>query len=635
MNELTGIEPGFWNSLESPRDVPVNSKRNAYQPHRRYYNNSDDREYRCKNTSQESIAENELGMMSLKHHTSFDYKVSGEAQFIPLELSDPESDDFSTCDHYPSKLFKMGKRSRSQEASKNTFLESKSVFIGPLYRPASKPEERTETNSSFIGPHCQSALKTEQENKTDSVNLGLQCLASIKMEQADINNMPFIGPICRPSPATDQGSEKTYNSSESPHYKISTVELGNLTGCLRSENGMDYELRQFYKEIKVLEAGAEGKREEHKCKDENSQFHYPLDNYSIITDPRLEQTSSAYNMPFDNGPRSCQELDASGNTNSCLLNNTMQTMPLPHYECHLSQNIINPRGSSPFKYRYSVPHPGQGDIIPCAGNERVNFGYNDFQRHNLHRSSRPSNLEGVQFLDGSYGNKQQEQMVTKCNRIKKMYSRTINGPNDNYTDVPYQELSIGNTRIQTFSACERKLILLRGVPGSGKSTLARSLLDRSPGGLVFSTDDYFFHKDGYTYDVKLLGNAHNWNQSRARRAMDDGRSPIIIDNTNIQGWEMKPYVHMALERGYLVEFLEPDNWWKLKPHELAKRNKHGVPHEKISQMLERYECAMSVPIVMNSVEPPHRNANIRLPHPRYRWQASLDSLHHSKSFDNR
>lgn len=28
-------------------------------------------------------------------------------------------------------------------------------------------------------------------------------------------------------------------------------------------------------------------------------------------------------------------------------------------------------------------------------------------------------------------------------------------------------------------------------------------------------------------------------------AMQDSRSPIIIDNTNIQAWEMKPYVKMV------------------------------------------------------------------------------------------
>uniref|UniRef100_A0A8C9YUW6 NEDD4 binding protein 2-like 2 n=1 Tax=Sander lucioperca TaxID=283035 RepID=A0A8C9YUW6_SANLU len=50
--------------------------------------------------------------------------------------------------------------------------------------------------------------------------------------------------------------------------------------------------------------------------------------------------------------------------------------------------------------------------------------------------------------------------------------------------------------------------------------------------------------------------------------MHDGRSPIIIDNTNTQAWEMKPYVKMALERGYKVDFCEPDTSWKFDPYEL-------------------------------------------------------------------
>ena len=31
----------------------------------------------------------------------------------------------------------------------------------------------------------------------------------------------------------------------------------------------------------------------------------------------------------------------------------------------------------------------------------------------------------------------------------------------------------------------------------------------------------------------------------AKDAMDDGCSPVIIDNTNIQAWEMQPYVKMV------------------------------------------------------------------------------------------
>ncbi|XP_036893133.1 NEDD4-binding protein 2-like 2 isoform X4 [Sturnira hondurensis] len=112
----------------------------------------------------------------------------------------------------------------------------------------------------------------------------------------------------------------------------------------------------------------------------------------------------------------------------------------------------------------------------------------------------------------------------------------------------------------------------------------------------------------------------------AKQAINQGRSPVIIDNTNTQAWEMKPYVEMAIGKGYRVEFHEPDTWWKFDPEELEKRNKHGVSRKKIAQMLDHYEYQMSISIVMNSVEPVHKSAQ-RL-HPseeRQRWGSSLGS----------
>ncbi|KAF6724885.1 NEDD4-binding protein 2-like 2 [Oryzias melastigma] len=149
------------------------------------------------------------------------------------------------------------------------------------------------------------------------------------------------------------------------------------------------------------------------------------------------------------------------------------------------------------------------------------------------------------------------------------------------------------------------LILMRGLPGSGKSTMARELLSSGPSGIILSTDDYFAQKNNYRYDPQLLGAAHEWNHSRARDALCDGRSPVIIDNTNLEAWEMKPYVKMALDKGYKVDFCEPDTSWKFDPYELEKRNKHGVNREKIAQMMDRFCFPISIDIVMNSQEPPH------------------------------
>ncbi|NXE47149.1 N42L2 protein, partial [Casuarius casuarius] len=145
------------------------------------------------------------------------------------------------------------------------------------------------------------------------------------------------------------------------------------------------------------------------------------------------------------------------------------------------------------------------------------------------------------------------------------------------------------------------------------------LLGQNYDGIAFSTDDYFRQQDGYTYNAAQLGDAHGWNQKRAKQAMEQGKSPIIIDNTNTQAWEMKPYVEMALEKGYRVEFREPDTWWKFDPKELEKRNKHGVTREKIAQMLERYEYQISIPIVMNSVVPPHKHIQKPPLQRRHRW----------------
>ncbi|NXO60813.1 N4BP2 protein, partial [Aramus guarauna] len=147
------------------------------------------------------------------------------------------------------------------------------------------------------------------------------------------------------------------------------------------------------------------------------------------------------------------------------------------------------------------------------------------------------------------------------------------------------------------------LVLLRGVPGSGKSYLARTLLEDNPGGIILSTDDYFYKHGQYHYDPDCLGEAHDWNRKRAKEAFEMRISPIIIDNTNIQAWEMKPYVTLAQQFKYKVMFREPDTWWKFKPKELERRNIHGVTKERIKRMLERYERCLTVSSILNSSVP--------------------------------
>ncbi|XP_046946685.1 NEDD4-binding protein 2 [Lynx rufus] len=158
-------------------------------------------------------------------------------------------------------------------------------------------------------------------------------------------------------------------------------------------------------------------------------------------------------------------------------------------------------------------------------------------------------------------------------------------------------------RKKTSSYVGLVLVLLRGLPGSGKSFLARTLQEDNPSGIILSTDDYFYINGQYQFDVKYLGEAHEWNQNRAKEAFEKKVSPIIIDNTNLQAWEMKPYVSLSQKHKYKVLFREPDTWWKFKPKELARRNIHGVSKEKITRMLEHYQRFVSVPIIMSSSVP--------------------------------
>lgn len=141
----------------------------------------------------------------------------------------------------------------------------------------------------------------------------------------------------------------------------------------------------------------------------------------------------------------------------------------------------------------------------------------------------------------------------------------------------------------------RTLIIMRGVPGSGKSYLAKQLLltmcpDASVEKHVLSTDDFFYNaKNVYKFDKFRLDQAHLWNQNRALQAMQQGISPIFIDNTNVEVHHMYSYVKDGVHNGYIIEVLEPNTPWAKKANLLAEKNTHQVPIGTIRRMLEKYQ----------------------------------------------
>lgn len=138
------------------------------------------------------------------------------------------------------------------------------------------------------------------------------------------------------------------------------------------------------------------------------------------------------------------------------------------------------------------------------------------------------------------------------------------------------------------------LIVMRGIPGSGKSTKAKQLAGAN--GVIHSTDDVieaqgdyneFFEKMFASKDFSPLSKAHSTNLKNLIESLKNGVSPVILDNTNIKQNEAKAAVKAALEMGLddkNIKF-EDIGTGGLSAQQLADRNTHGVPLDKIESMI--------------------------------------------------
>ena len=91
-----------------------------------------------------------------------------------------------------------------------------------------------------------------------------------------------------------------------------------------------------------------------------------------------------------------------------------------------------------------------------------------------------------------------------------------------------------------------------GIPGSGKTTFAKKLSNT-----YFEADSYpGLYKDGILQKM-FLKDAHLACQDQVKQAMKDKVDVIVQSNTNIDPFSILPYVYLALEYDYIIEFILP------------------------------------------------------------------------------
>lgn len=145
------------------------------------------------------------------------------------------------------------------------------------------------------------------------------------------------------------------------------------------------------------------------------------------------------------------------------------------------------------------------------------------------------------------------------------------------------------------------MVLMRGCPGSGKSHQATNILcqcyeNTNVNEFIFSTDKFFInkHTGRYCFNRSKLTIAHQWTYENVQKAVQNEITPVIIDNTNTEAWEMEVYVKLGVNNGYWIEIIEPNSEWAWDKEELFKKNIHNVPYINIISMLQRYDHSINV-----------------------------------------
>ena len=140
-----------------------------------------------------------------------------------------------------------------------------------------------------------------------------------------------------------------------------------------------------------------------------------------------------------------------------------------------------------------------------------------------------------------------------------------------------------NTKIGT-------IFIMRGLPSVGKSTLSDVLKLVHPDSVVLSTDEFFVDKESnkFVFDKEKLLKAHEWNFSRFKKAIEDKKPNIIVDNSNIKYFHYHHYLDYGQRHDYFVAIITiPHN--DVSEQQLAERSSHGVTRNTIHRMKKEFQ----------------------------------------------
>ncbi|XP_030331469.1 NEDD4-binding protein 2-like 2 isoform X2 [Strigops habroptila] len=438
----------------------------------------------------------------------------------------------------------------------------------------------------------------------------------------------FIGPIYRPAGSNKQDKSDSCNESSEGDQnglhenRAIRKEAKKMQTVSSAVPEIDDELDQFYKEIHQLENENLDTNFQEKETETSQEQWSPYDCSQMSQEHHQHMLLGSPQPFYGNGQCFFEEQSSEKTSNKQQFvvetsgwktENTFDRQEDSKYwnysvsefrpAWQSAESFVIPQGSFPPRFNhqshFQILHspPQKPNVLPSQNGylSYKNYrGYDGDSDINSHGPLLDQSINGAGHTDARttqvFRNGNNDQNGLQNNGFCETREECWKDPKAADTEGMHSFSSLQLTEER--SSCSQKLLLiLRGLPGSGKTTLSRVLLGQSHDGIVFSTDDYFRQQDGYTYNAAQLGDAHDWNQKRAKQAMEQGKSPIIIDNTNTQAWEMKPYVEVALEKGYRVEFHEPDTWWKFDPEELEKetilKKNHGHLFTKAKQRGKR------------------------------------------------